>query len=63
MTDDHASTHPEEPDPNTSPFKVWPIEGLPFKKGSVEDLAIKRILRWGEEDREVEPRAAEDTAG
>jgi hypothetical protein len=36
------TTH--EPDPDESPFEAAPIEGLPFEKGSEEDLAIQRIL-------------------
>ncbi len=35
---------PTEPDPNESPFTPGPIEGIPFKRGSEEDLAIRRIL-------------------
>jgi len=54
---------PSEPNPDESPFAVHAIEGLPFDRGSEEDLAIKRILRWGEDDREAERRAAEDAAG
>ena len=34
----------DEVDPNESPFEAQPVEGLPFKKGSEEDLAIRRIL-------------------
>lgn len=48
MTDD-PSSKTEEPDPDDSPFDIPPIEGIPFKKGSEEDLAIKRILRRAEE--------------
>lgn len=48
MTDD-PSSKTEEPDPNDSPFEIPPIEGIPFKKGSEEDLAIKRIIRESEE--------------
>ncbi len=62
MTDCRDSTPSDEPDPKSSPFKLWPVEGIPFKKGSEEDLAIKRILRWGEDDREAERRAAEEAA-
>jgi hypothetical protein len=31
-------------DPDDSPFETPPIEGIPFEKGSEEDLAIRRIL-------------------
>jgi hypothetical protein len=33
-----------EPDPEESPFEAGPIEGMPFEKGSEEDLAIQRII-------------------
>ena len=33
-------------DPDESPFDTPPIEGKPFKRGSPEDLAIQRILKW-----------------
>ena len=32
-------------DPNDSPFAPAPTEGIPYEKGSEEDLAIERILR------------------
>jgi hypothetical protein len=37
---------PEEPtvDPDERPFEGGPVEGTPYKRGSIEDLAIKRIL-------------------
>lgn len=38
---------PEGIDPDASPFRAAPIEGLPFERGSEEDEAIKRILREG----------------
>ncbi len=41
-------------DPDDSPFETPPIEGIPYEKGSEEDLAIRRIL---EED--AEGRASE----
>jgi hypothetical protein len=31
-------------DPDESPFEVPAIEGIPYKKGSEEDLAIRRVL-------------------
>ena len=31
-------------DPDDSPFETPSIEGIPFEKGSEEDLAIRRIL-------------------
>jgi hypothetical protein len=35
-------------DPDGSPFRTPPTEGLPYKKGSQEDQAIRRILGLGE---------------
>jgi hypothetical protein len=35
---------PPAPDLNESPFTPGPIEGIPYKRGSEEDLAIPRIL-------------------
>jgi len=37
---------PEEPtvDPDERPFEGGPVEGTPYKRGSIEDFAIKRIL-------------------
>ena len=61
MTDGPYRIPPSEPDPNASPFAVHAIEGLPFDRGSEEDLAIKRILRWGEED--AEPARPRKPAG
>jgi hypothetical protein len=47
---------PEPPvDLETTPFRLPSVEGIPFKKGSAEDLAIKRVLRWSEEEREADP--------
>jgi hypothetical protein len=31
--------------PEGSPFATPPVEGLPFKRGSEEDAAIKRVLQ------------------
>lgn len=42
MSEVERSKH--EPDPEESPFEAGPIAGLPFEKGSEEDLAIQRIL-------------------
>lgn len=43
-------TAPLEPDPDDSPFWVPPIEGMPYKKGSLEDRAIKRVIRKADEE-------------
>jgi hypothetical protein len=43
---------PDEPDsvdPDSSPFTPAPIEGIPYKRGSKEDLAVKRVIREAEE--------------
>lgn len=42
-------------DPDDSPFETPPIEGIPFEKGSEEDLAIRRIL----DEEDAEHRAGE----
>lgn len=43
--DDKVPPEESEPvDSDESPFEGGPIEGIPFKRGSVEDHAIKRIL-------------------
>lgn len=52
----------EEPDPNESPFRLPRVSGMRYKKGSEEDLAIKRLAREYEEAREAERRAAEEAA-
>lgn len=46
---------PPEIDPDDSPFETPAIEGIPFEKGSEEDLAIRRIL----DEEDVEGRASE----
>jgi len=33
-----------EPDPEESPFEAGPIAGMPYERGSEEDLAIRRII-------------------
>jgi len=43
------------PDPDESPFEIPPIEGLPYKRGSVEEKAIERVI----EEYERAQRAAE----
>ena len=45
-------------------FAAWPskIEGLPYKKGNEEDLAVKRVIRRYEAARAAERRAAEGAA-
>jgi hypothetical protein len=36
-------------DPDDSPFAPAPTEGIPYEKGSDEDLAIERILERARE--------------
>lgn len=49
---------PEGIDPESSPYKLWPVEGMPYPRGGVEDRAIRQLLgrpewrppfwrRWG----------------
>lgn len=38
-------------DPDESPFEAPAIAGIPYKKGSEEDLAIRRILEEAERSR------------
>jgi hypothetical protein len=45
-----TNDEPPEPDPDDSPFWAPPIEGIPYKKGSLEDRAIKRVIREAEEE-------------
>lgn len=62
---------PEEPtvDPDESPFEGGPVEGTPYKRGSVEDLAIQRVLarkaarERGEPDDDDTPFAAQPIEG
>lgn len=62
MSDAAAPTRTEEPDPDASPFAIQAIEGIPYKKGSEEDLAIKQIIREADQAREAQRRAAEEAA-
>jgi hypothetical protein len=43
------------PDPETSPFRFRGVAGMPYKRGSKEDLAIKRVIREVKEAREARP--------
>lgn len=38
-----------EVDPDSSPFEPAPVEGIPYKRGSLEDRTLKRLLREIEE--------------
>jgi hypothetical protein len=52
MSDDHLANH-ADPDPDSPRFKPAPIEGMPYKRGSEEDLAIRRVIA------EADARAAD----
>jgi hypothetical protein len=36
-------------DPDASPFEMPPVEGIPYKKGSDEDIAVRRVIAEAEE--------------
>lgn len=40
----------EAVDPNESPFSVPPIAGIPYGRGSEEDLAIRAIIADAERE-------------
>lgn len=44
-------TTPDWPDPDASPYKAPPVEGMPYERGSDEDLAIRRVIRETEAER------------
>jgi hypothetical protein len=50
-TDERRPVAPREPDPNASPFEIWPIAGMPFAKDSEEAKAIERIIAQAERER------------
>ena len=47
-TDEQRPTAPGEPDPDSSPFEIGAISGIPFDDDSEEAKAIERILAWPE---------------
>lgn len=47
-------------DPDASPFELPPVEGMPYDKGSVEDLAVQRVIE--EADREDAAAGREEPA-
>jgi hypothetical protein len=55
MSEDQTpSSEPNSaPDPETSPFRSQGVAGIPYKRGSEEDLAIKRVIREAEEARKA----------
>jgi hypothetical protein len=59
MNEEQTPTDGSEPnstsDPETSPFRSPGVEGMPYKRGSEEDLAIKRVIREAKEAREAGP--------
>jgi hypothetical protein len=51
MSDIDQTEEASSADPDDWPFEPLPIEGIPFKRGSAEDLAIRRVLeRQGDPD-------------
>jgi hypothetical protein len=44
-------------DPDESPLALQAIEGLPFKKGSEEDLAIRQLIEENERERARQGRS------
>jgi hypothetical protein len=51
----HGAKPDSTPDPETSPFRSRGVAGMPYKRGSEEDLAIKRVIRESKEAREAGP--------
>jgi hypothetical protein len=43
--------NPPEPNPDDWAFEPAPIEGMPYKRGSEEDLAIRRVIERTERER------------
>jgi hypothetical protein len=52
MSDEPTPQASPDPVPDGSPFVTPPVEGLPFKRGSEEDVAIKRVLEKSEARRD-----------
>lgn len=50
-TDERRPAAPSEPDPDSSPFEVGAIAGIPFDKDSEEAQAIERIIAQAERER------------
>jgi hypothetical protein len=49
MTDKDVSQPSEaEFDPDSSPFAIGSVEGIPYKRGSEEDIAIRRVIAEAE---------------
>jgi hypothetical protein len=46
-------------DPDESPFRIPGVEGIPYKKGSAEDRAVRRVIEEAERKRNA-PGAAAD---
>ncbi len=44
MTATDSQELPEGIDPESSPFEAWPVEGMPYPRGSDEDQAIRELL-------------------
>jgi hypothetical protein len=52
----------DEPDPDSSPFEIGSVEGMPYPKDSEEARAIERIIAWAERRRAEQERARERQA-
>lgn len=50
-TDEERPATPDEPDPNSSPFEVGAVAGIPFGDDSEEARAIERILAQAARER------------
>ena len=47
MSDEKTTSEEDDvPPDDESPFDTPPIESMPFKRGSEEEAAMKRILAW-----------------
>jgi len=56
---DTPEKRPRRPafDPDESPFETPSVEGIPYERGSDEDLAVRRVIEESERERRKE-RAA-----
>jgi hypothetical protein len=50
-SDDRRPIASREPDPDSSPFEVGAIAGIPFDKDSEEARAIERIIAQADRER------------
>lgn len=59
MTETNPNDTTPEFDPDASPFDMPPVEGIPYKRGSEEDIAVRRVIA---EAKELERRRREENA-